>query len=400
MQPHVDRITYFGRTTSRRPDRPFGIREPDRLSHMYVIGKTGTGKTTLLETLIRQDIVNGNGLALIDPHGDLVERVAASIPEARRDDVLYFNLPDPNQPYGYNPLKKVRPDKQPLAAGGLLEVFKKMWPDAWGVRMEHVLRNALLALMEQSDATLPDVLRMCTDKSFRRSVASSLKNQQVQSFWLEEYDKYLPRFRADSIAPIQNKVGAFLADPTLYRVLVKPERMLHMRRIMDRGQILLVNLAKGKLGDDTSSLLGALLLTTLGLAAFSRSDIPEEGRRRFYLYVDEFQTFTTLAVANMISELRKYRVGLILAHQHLHQLETDVRYAVLGNAGTVISFRVGPYDAAFLAKEFEPRFEGVDLLNLPNHTIYLKLMINGEPSRAFSAQTLLPHETGASSDAF
>lgn len=393
MHQPEERVTYFGKPTSRvKRGVPFGIKEVDRLSHLYAIGKTGTGKTTLLETLIRQDIANGNGFALIDPHGDLVERVAAVIPEHRRNDTLYFNVPDPAQPYGYNPLKFVRKERQALAAGGVLEVFKKMWPEAWGVRMEHVLRNALFALLEQREATFPDVLRLLTDKGFRKSVAQSLSNPQVQSFWLKEYEDYSFRFRADSIAPIQNKVGAFLADPTLYRVLVAPKRMLHLRRIMDRGQILLVNLAKGKLGEDSSTLLGGLLVTTLGLAAFSRSDIPEEERRPFYLYVDEFQTFTTLAVANMISELRKYRVGLVLAHQHLHQLEADVRYAVLGNAGTVISFRVGPYDAALLASEFEPRFEGVDLLNLPNHHIYLKLMIDGEPSPAFSAVTLRPDD--------
>lgn len=387
-----NRLTYFARTNFRDRCRPFGIKQADRLSHIYAVGKTGTGKSTLLETLIRQDIDRGEGVALVDPHGDLVERIAKSIPAHRKQDVIYFDVPG-NTEYGYNPLRWVRPDKRSLAASGLLEVFHKMWGEkAWGQRMEHILRNAVLALLEVPGATLPDLLRMLRDDSFRRRIAGTLSNAQVKEFWLYEYPKYSYRYRADAIAPVQSKVGAFLADPRLYRILTEREKTLRIRSIMDEGKILLVNLAKGKLGEDSSSLLGGLLVTTIGLAGFSRADLAEEKRRPFYVYIDEFQTFTTLALANMLSELRKHGVGLVLAHQYLDQLETEIRNAVLGNAGTLIVFRVGAKDAGFLAREFMPALERVDLLTLPNYHIYLKLMVDGEPVAPFSAITLMPHD--------
>lgn len=389
-------IAYFARTNFRNQQKIFGIKPADRLSHVYMIGKTGTGKSTSLETLIRQDIEAGEGLALVDPHGDLVERVAKTIPEHRRADVVYFDVPSPTQPYGFNPLKRVIPEKRPLAASGLLEVFHKMWGDrAWGQRMEHILRNALLALLDQPQATLPDLLRLLRDDRFRMTVARNVQNPQVRDFWLHEFPRYSYRYRAEAIAPIQNKVGAFLADPKLYRILTQPEEAISIRKIMDEGKILLVNLAKGQIGEDTSSLLGGLLVTIIGLAAFSRAEVPADERRDFYVYLDEFQQFTTLAVANMIAELRKYHVGMIVAHQYLYQLDPDTRYAVLGNVGTLISFRLGPKDAAFLAKEFQPKLDTVDLLNLPNYHIYLKLMIDGTPSRPFSAVTLPPSDLPA-----
>lgn len=390
-------IAYFARTDARRPFRTFGIKREDRLSHMYVIGKTGTGKSTLLETMIRQDLAHGEGLALIDPHGDLVARVVADIPEQRKNDVVYFDVPDRSQPYGYNPLRHVHELRRPLAAAGMLEVFKKMWSDAWGVRMEHILRNALLALLDQPAATLADILRLLSDQSFRRQVIENITNPQVETFWESEFSNYSYRFRADSIAPVQNKVGAFLADPTLNRVLTAPARPISFRRLMDEGKVLLVNLSRGQLGEDSAALLGGLLVTTIGVAAFSRADVPEAERRPFFLYVDEFQNFTTLSVANMASELRKYRVGTIWAHQYLHQLEPDVRHAVLGNAGTLVSFRLGAHDADFLAKEFRLKFDAVDLQSLPNYHIYLKLMIDGAPSQPFSAVTLRPNDVALSS---
>ena len=381
-------ISYFARTLFRNQAQVFGIKQADRLSHMYIIGKTGTGKSTMLETIAARDLEAGRGFAFIDPHGDVVERLFRHLPDHRRSEVIYLDVPDPSQPYGYNPLRHVRADKVALAASGLLETFKKLWDDAWGVRMEHIFRNALLALLEREGSILPDILRMLTDPSFRKASARDLKNDQVRTFWLSEFERYSPRFRADAIAPIQNKVGAFLADPTLHRILTAPKDDLRFRRIMDEGCAILVNLAKGRIGEDSSTLLGALLVTTIGLAAFTRADEPQERRRPFFLYIDEFQSFTTLSVATMASELRKYGVGLILANQHLHQLEPDIRSAVLGNAGTLISFRVGSEDAAFLAREFQPKFETIDLLNLPNHHIYLKLMIDGAPSQPFSATSL------------
>lgn len=387
---HTNAVTHIGRTDHRGSDRLFGIKDADRFSHIYVIGKTGTGKSTLLSSMALQDVARGRGVALIDPHGDLVEHVVNRIPSQRRRDVLYLDASDPAQPYGYNPLRHVRADRRALAASGMLEVFKKMWPQAWGVRMEHILRNILMALLEQPDANLHDVLRIMSDKKYRQAVARSLQNETVRVFLEQEYERFSYGNRADGTAPIQNKVGAFLADPLLNRILTAPDRDLHIRALMDEGKVLLVNLAKGRLGEDSSSLLGGLLVTTIGLAAFSRADTPAPQRRDYFVYVDEFQSFTTLAMANMLSELRKYRVGFTVAHQYLHQLEPDVRHAVLGNAGTIIAFRVGAEDAPYLVREFTERFEAIDLLQLPNYRIYLKLMIDGTPSPPFSAATLPP----------
>jgi GTPase SAR1 family protein len=383
-------ISYIGRLNFRHDRRRFGIRQADRRFHLYVIGRTGTGKTTLLEALIRQDIESGRGVTLIDPHGDLVERVAAFVPESRRLDLRYLNAPDLDQPYGYNPLKRVHTGAVALAASGLMEAFKKHWADAWGVRMEHVLRNALYALIEYGDATLSDVSRMLTDKKFRRTVVAKVTNEPVRDFWKKEFEEYSFRYRADAIAPIQNKVGALLADPLMRRILTEPREPLRFRSIMDRSEILLVNLARGRIGEDSASLLGSLLVTTIGLAGFSRANVPEEQRPDFHLYLDEFQNFTTLSVATMISELRKYHITLTLANQHLSQLESEVRDAVLGNVGSLIAFRVGPQDAELLTREFVERFEPIDLLTLPNHRIYLRLMIDGAPSIPFSAVTELP----------
>ncbi len=380
-------ISYLGETNFRIGRRAVSIRQADRLLHTYIIGKTGVGKSTLIETLARQDLEAGRGFALIDPHGDLVEQIAKDAAAEEQGRVIYLNAPDGACPFGYNPLRRVRDDKIPLAVSGFLETLKKLWPDAWGIRMEHVLRNTLYALLEQEDARLPDILRLYSDEAYRKDIAGRIRNETVRSFWRYEFENYHFRQRADTIAPIQNKLGALLADPTLYRILVNPEHDIRVRSVMDEGKVLLVNLSKGQLGEDSALTLGSLIVSTLGLAAFSRADISAAERRPFHVYIDEFQNFTTLMLANMMSELRKYGVGLTLANQHMHQLEPDIRHAVLGNAGTLISFRVGPEDAAILAKEFQPTFGVEDVLNLPNRSIYLKLMIDGAPSKPFSAQT-------------
>lgn len=388
-----DGISYFGRTNHRLPYRTFGIRQRDRLGHVYAIGRTGTGKSNLLECLAMQDIEHGRGLCLIDPHGDLVERLARAIPTHRRKDLVHLNVADPANPWTYNPLRKVHPARIPLAASGLLESFKKLWKNEWGVRMEHVLRNGLYALLERGDACMPDVLRLLSEKNYRQNVIAGIRNPQVRTFWKEEFARYNPRYRQEAIAPIQNKVGAFLADPRLRRIFVGGENEIRLRRIMDASGILLVNLSKGSVGEDSASLLGAVLVTSLGLAALSRAELPEGDRRPFFVYVDEFQSFTTLSVANMISEVRKFGVGLTLAHQHLYQLDDEVRHAVLGNVGTIVSFRIGPEDARIIAREFEPVFSHQDLVNLPNWNVYVKLMIDGAPSRPFSATTIRAEET-------
>jgi len=384
------RVIQFARVDFRRDRRTFGIKNEDRFSHVYIIGKTGTGKSTLIETMALQDLELGNGFALVDPHGELVERIASRIPASREEDTIYFNPADPGQPYGYNPLRQVRPDFIPLAASGLMEVLKKMWVDSWGVRMEHILRNVLFALLEQPDATLRDVLRLLSDRTYRQYVCQSLKNHTVRNFLEHEFERFTFGYRADGIAPIQNKIGAFLADPVLNGVLTGPDEDLHLRRIMDEGKVLLVNLSKGRLGEDSASLLGGLLVTTVGLAAFSRADMAPAMRRPFYVYVDEFQSFTTLALVNMFSELRKYRLGFTVAHQYLHQLEPDIRHAIFGNIGTVISFRVGAEDAPYIVQEFHEQYDKLDFLQLPNYRTYVKLMIDGTPSKPFSARTLPP----------
>jgi len=381
-------ISYFARTNHRNTRVRFGIKQIDRLMHMYVIGQTGTGKSTMLETLAWQDFASGRGFALIDPHGDLVEEVWRRMRTRNTGQVIYFDASDPEQPFGYNPLRRVREDKIPLAVSGLLETLKKMWPEAWGVRMEHVLRNSLYALLDRDGSHLPDILLLFNDDDFRKEVVKTIRNDVVRRFWEDEFEHYPYRMRAEACAPIQNKLGALLSDPTLYRILVEPEIDLRFRKLMDEGAVVLVNVSKGKLGAESSLVLGSLLVSTIGLAAFSRADASGSGRRSFFVYLDEFHNVTTLMLASMMSELRKYGVGLILAHQFVHQLEPDIRHTVLGNAGTIVAFRVGPEDAGLLANEFQPKFETLDLLRLPNRSIYLKLMIDGTPSPPFSATTL------------
>ena len=387
-------INYFAQTNFRNDKRTFGIKRSDRTAHMYLIGKTGTGKSTLLETLLTNDIQSGEGVALLDPHGDLVEKIVQKIPEHRKKDLIYFNVPDPQCPYGYNPLKRVIPDKRALAVSGLMEVFKKKWEDSWGPRMENILRASLFYLVEQPKANLNDLLKLLTDESFRKSGIKKITNPRVRDFWLKEFPNYSARTKSEAILPIQNKVGAFLLDPLLNRIISEPKEVLNIRRIMDGGKILLVNLAVGKIGHDSSNLLGALLITTIAMASFSRAEMPEKDRKHFFLYVDEFQSFTTLSIANMLSELRKANLSMVLGNQYLTQLEPEIRDSVLGNVGTMISFRLGAKDASYMAREFKEKFDSLDFIKLPNYHIYLRLMIDGMPSKPFSAVTLPPPDFG------
>lgn len=381
-----------GITHARSPERVFAILPGDRLHHLYIIGETGVGKTTFLQSLITQDTVSGVGCAFIDPHGDATNSILAELPDPLRASVVCLDISKPSLALGYNPLTRVSAPYRPLVASGLISVMKKMWSDAWGVRMEHILRNTLLALLDQPHATLPDILHMLSDKRFRAAAIRNIENEQVRLFWTKEFPAYPARFVADAIAPIQNKVGAFLSDPRLRRFVCPEGRGLRLREIMDEGKVLLVNLSKGVLGEDSASILGGLLVTSIGLAALSRADIAEAERRPFFLYLDEFQNVTTLAMAEILSELRKYGVGLVMAHQYLAQLDPAIRRAVLGNAGTIICFRVGAEDAHVLARQFEPVFQPIDLMNLPNRHMYLRLMIDGTPSKPFSATTVTAEE--------
>ena len=383
-------ITAFARTDFRGQDKTFGIRQADRRFHVYVVGKTGTGKSTLLENLVLQDAARGQGLALLDPHGDLSEKIMQALPASCRQSTIYINASDPNEPFAFNPLERVPAGKFSLAASGLLGAFKSIWIDSWGPRLEHILRHAIMALLETDGATLADILRLLSDKTYRRTVATGLKNEQIRNFWLGEYEHYTERLRSEAIAPLQNKVGAFLADPNLQRILTQPTSSIHLRAAMDEGRVLIINLAKGKMGHDASRLLGALILSRLCLSALSRADQAEEARRDFLVYLDEFQNYATPELAVMLSELRKYRLSLVLAHQYLSQLDPALRDAVLGNVGTIIAFRMGIMDADLIAKEFYPEFSAADLVSLPNYHIYLKLMIDGAASNPFSAITLPP----------
>src|SRR2546427_4417660 len=382
-----NRITAFAETNFRNDRRRFGIKRADRRAHMYIIGKTGTGKSTLIANLARQDLARGEGFALLDPHGDLVEQALRLVPPERQADLIYFNVPDTAHPLAFNPLECTQAALRPLVASGLISVFEKIWAESWGPRMEYILRNALLALLDLPASTLLDIPRLLDDAAFRRHVLAYVRNDQVRRFWLREYENYPARFRAEAIAPIQNKVGEFLVNPILRSIVGQPKSAFDLRRVMDEGKILLVNLAKGKIGEDTSALLGAMLVTKIGLAALSRAELAEADRRDFYLYADEFPTFTTTSIAGMLSEMRKYHLGLVLAHQYMEQLDETLRGAILGNVGTTIAFRVGLSDAEVLEKEFYPEFAASDLVNLPNYHIYLKLMIDGVVSKPFSAVT-------------
>lgn len=383
-------LTIFANADARGSRMPFGIKRGDRRAHTYIIGKTGTGKSTLLQTLIADDLSKGQGFALLDPHGDLIKSVRELIPEELADRVVDFDVSDPLTPYGFNPLGFMAAENRPLAASGLVQVFKHLWIDSWGPRLEYILRNCLLSLLDFPNAKFTDIPKLLSDRTFRANVLKFIRNEEIREFWINEYEKYPDRFRLESISPIQNKVGAFLSNSVLRRIITEPERPLNLRRSMDEGKIILVNLAKGRIGEDTANLLGSLLISRFDLAALSRSDTPEEARRDFVLYLDEFHNFTTQSLVFMLSELRKYRLSLVLAHQYLSQLEPRIRDAILGNVGTVILFRIGAADAEELAPEFAPTFGITDLTNLPNYSIYLRMMIDGKISHPFSATTLPP----------
>lgn len=382
-------ISYFAKSNFRNKNRVFGIQQSDRFFHMYLVGQTGVGKSTMLKTMIAQDIKQNRGMVLIEPHGDLVDSVYNSLSESDRERLIYFDATDSNITYGYNPLRKVSFDKRALVTSGILEVLKKLWVDAWGVKLEHILRYTLLALLDQPSAHFGNILDMLLDKEYRREAKRNIVSDSVKDFWDYEFPKYMPY----DLMPIYNKVGGFLAYPIVHKILIENTETISLRSVMDKAQILLVNASKGHIGSDVSHILGALLITSLTSAAFTRVDTPEEERKPFLIYLDEFQNYSTLSMITMLSELRKFKVGLIMAHQYLHQLDLDMQHAILGNVGTKIIFRVGYHDAVLWAKEMKPTFEDVDFMHLPNRHFYLTLMIDGTPSKPFSAVTILQNET-------
>lgn len=387
-------ITIFAKTNFRNRETPFGIKREDRRRHMYVMGKSGMGKTTLIENMIIQDIIAGHGVAFVDPHGDSVEKVLNYIPSNRINDVIYFNPADMDYPIAFNPLEAVDEKYKHLVASGLMGVFTKIWAGVWSARMEYILANTILALLDSPGNTMLGIARMYVDKNYRKRIVDNIKDPVVKSFWRDEFANYQDKFRSEAVAPIQNKVGQFLSSAIIRNIVGQTRSAIDLRDIMDNRKILLVNLSKGRIGEDASALLGAMIITKLQLAAMSRVDIPEESRQDFYLYVDEFQNFATESFANILSEARKFRLNLIVAHQYIGQLVHDrntiVRDAIFGNVGTMIIFRVGADDAEFLEKEFEPTYTMNDLVNLSQYSIYLKLLINGVTSNPFSATTLPP----------
>ncbi len=384
-------VTYFAKTNFRDDERPFGILQADRLFHFYILGKTGTGKSTLLHKKVIQDIGNQEnkvGLLLIDVHGDLITKVIRDFPEGRRNDLVYLDASDPNIILGYNPLRRVSYEKRALVASNILEVFQRLWGNqGWGVKVSHLLRYIILTLLDQESSIFSDVLRILSDVEFRKNCVRKVVNPDVKRFWEKEFSNYNSK---TDLIPIYNKIGGLLSYPSVKRILIETKEQISLRTIMDNKKVLLVNLSKGAIGSEASYILGSLLLTSLASAAFSRIDTPEHNRNPFFVYLDEFQNYTNLSLVEMLSELRKFKVGMIMAHQYLSQLDPKIRDAVLGNVGTIVCFRLGYDDARIMEKMFHPIFSSSDFMNLSNYDIYLKLMIQGSPSPAFSA-TIVPY---------
>jgi len=395
MAEDPNQITYFAQTNSRGKELPFGIKRKDRARHMYVIGKTGMGKSTLLENMAIQDIRNGEGIAFIDPHGSTADRIMEYVPKERVKDVVYFAPFDMEYPVAFNVMEDVGYDKRHLVVSGLLSAFRKIWVDAWSARMEYILSNTLLALLEYEGATLLDVNRMLINKTFRKKVVENVKDPIVKAFWVEEFANYTDRYTQDATPAIQNKVGQFTSNPLIRNIVGQPKSSFDIRRMMDEKKILIMNLSKGRVGEVNATLLGSMLVTKIYLAAMSRADVPADQMQKlpnFYFYVDEFQNFANESFSDILSEARKYKLNLIIAHQYVEQMEEEVRDAVFGNVGTTVAFRVGPFDAETLETIFAPQFEATDLVNLGFAQVYLTLMIDGVGSPPFSATTMAPFD--------
>lgn len=390
-----EKITYFAETDYRNRRTRFGIKAADRSRHMYVIGKTGMGKSTLLDNMAIQDIQNGEGMAFLDPHGSSADLLLDYIPEERIDDVLYFAPFDADYPISFNILEDVGYDKRHLVVSGLMSVFEKIWVDAWSARMAYILQNTLLALLEYPDATLLGVNRMYIDKNFRKKVVENVTDPAVKSFWVDEFAAYTDRFAAEATPAIQNKIGQFIANPVIRNIIAQPRSSFDVRKIMDEKKIMIVNLSKGQIGESNANLLGSMLVTKIYLAALSRADVSSATLLQlpsFNLFVDEFQSFANQSFADILSEARKYKLNLHIAHQYVEQMPEEVQAAVFGNVGTMVTFRIGGADAEVFEKEFAPEFTAEDMVNLGKFQMYLKLMVDGVASAPFSARTFAHFE--------
>lgn len=379
--------------------RAFGVLEADLRRHMYVIGKTGSGKTALLERLLLAEIRAGHGVGLLDPHGDLAERILERIPRERTNDVVLFDPADREFPLGMNMLSYTHPAERPLVVSAVLSVFRKVFHEFWGPRLEHVFRNALFALLSVRGTTLLGVLRMLVEEKYRASIVKATDDPVVRLFWTLEFPRLPKAFAAEVVAPVQNKVSAVLTNPLIRNIMGQQRASLRPREIMDDGRILIANLSKGRIGEDASLILGAFLLGAFQLAAYSRADTPLEKRKPYTLYIDEFQSWSTPSFGELLSEARKYGLSLVLAHQHLAQLDESLRRSVLGNAGTIVSFRVGGEDAELLAQEFAPEILASDLTRLGRHQLAIRLAVHGITSPPFTAVTLAPEEVGVENQA-
>ena len=399
----VDAPMKFAKTNFRDRVVEFGVQPADRRRHFYIIGKTGTGKSTLMRNMIIQDIRNGEGLCLIDPHGDLFDYILDYIPDERLDDVAIFNPHDIEHPVALNMFELLDPDQKPLVAAGMIEVFRKRFEFSWGPRMEHLLRNTFLTLLEVPNTTLLGVTRILIDRSYRRYMVNLVQDPTIKDFWLNEYEQISSndKMATEAVAPIQNRLGPFLANPMIRNMMGQAKGTLDLPKLMNEGKILLVNLSKGKLGEDNADILGSFLVGRIWFAALTRSSIPEEERRDFHVYIDEFQNFATSTFASILSESRKYRLNMVLAHQFMSQLDIDgstaVRDAVFGNVGTLMCYVLGQEDAEIMAKEFDPIFTPTDIINLGRFQLYMKIMADNQQSSPFSAVALPPIEDGVGS---
>jgi hypothetical protein len=385
-----ERVTVLGKTNYRGARQIFGVKRIDRRRHVYVIGKTGMGKSTLLENMIFSDISAGKGVGVIDPHGDLADAVLSFVPSNRINDVVYIDPSDKDFAVAFNMLENVDPALNSIVCSGLVGIFKKIYADSWGPRLEHILRNTILALLEYPGTTMLGITRILQDDAFRKKVVRKIEDPVVKSFWVDEFGKMSDKFKVEAISPIQNKVGQFLSSSTIRNIVGQPKSTVDLRFAMDKGKIVIINLSKGKIGEDNSSLLGAMFITKFQLDAMGRANIPQNERKDFYLYVDEFQNFATESFATILSEARKYRLNLTMANQYIAQMPEEVRDAVFGNVGSVLSFQVGFDDAEYISQQFAEEVLPNDLVSLSKYTAYMRLLVEGMPTKTFSLDTLPP----------
>jgi hypothetical protein len=381
-------IAFFGETLFKNRPTIFGIKDADRRRHIWAIGKTGTGKSTLIANLAIDDLKKDRGIAIIDPHGDLCDTILNYVPSHRINDVIYFNPADREFPISINPLEVKNKEDAELVVSGLMSIFTKIWSNVWSARMEYILRNTLMTLSEVPDSTLKDILSMLTNKAFRAKVMATMKDDSLKLFWKDEFEKMPDKLQQEAISSILNKVGQFVASPMVRSIISSPKSTISLDDAMNQGKIVLVNLSQGRLGEDNAALLGATIITKFQLAAMHRVEIPEGERRDFYLYVDEFQNFATSSFIKILSEARKYRLNMMLANQYMAQIPEDVTKAILGNAGSIMTFALGAQDAEILKNEFSQVFSGEDLVNLGKFEIAAKLTIDGQITRPFVAKTL------------